>query len=84
MSKENDIVIIAAYPVTETASKDFDQLVKLVEEKKVDTDGMILVQKRRARSASAKPATTSVARAWAGAAVSACWSVSSILRCWPR
>ena len=34
MSKENDIVIIAAYPVTETASKDFDQLVKLSKRRK--------------------------------------------------
>ena len=45
MSKENDIVIIAAYMATEPASKNFDQLVQLVKDKKIKCDGMILVQR---------------------------------------
>ena len=45
MSKEPNIVIIAAYPTIEPATKDFDQLVQLVKDKKVKTDGMILVKK---------------------------------------
>jgi arylsulfatase len=45
MSKENNLVIIAAYQSVELAAKDFDQLAKLAKEKKIDTDGMILVEK---------------------------------------
>ena len=45
MSKCNNIVIIAVYPAVEPAAKNFDQLAQLVKEKKVTTDGMILVQK---------------------------------------
>ena len=45
MSKENNIVIIAAYPSFELAQKNFDALTRLAKEGKVDTDGMILVQK---------------------------------------
>ena len=45
MSKEFNIVIIAAYPAIDLATKDFDQLVQLVKDKKIETDGMILVQK---------------------------------------
>ncbi len=45
MSKDNNIVILAAYPAIEPATNNFDQLVQLVKDKKVKTDGMILVQK---------------------------------------
>jgi len=45
MSKDNSIIIIAAYPAIEPATKNFDQLVQLVQDKKIETDGMILVQK---------------------------------------
>jgi arylsulfatase A-like enzyme/uncharacterized membrane protein len=37
-------VIMAAYPASETAEKDFDELVRLVKEKKVRTEGVILVE----------------------------------------
>ena len=47
MSKEHNIVIIAAYPAIEPATKDFDQLVQLVNDKKIKTDGMILVHKNK-------------------------------------
>ena len=45
MSKEKNIVILAAYPDIDAAKNNFDQLVQLVKDKKVETDGMILVQK---------------------------------------
>jgi arylsulfatase len=45
MSKEKNIVIIAAYPAIDLATNNFDQLVQLVKDKKIETDGMILVQK---------------------------------------
>ena len=45
MSKEQNIVIIAGYQKLELAQKNFDALVQLVKDKKVKTDGMILVQK---------------------------------------
>ena len=45
MSKEQNIVIIAGYQATEPATKNFDALVQLVKGKKIQTDGMILVQK---------------------------------------
>ena len=45
MGNENDIVIIAAYPAIEPATSDFDQLVQLVKQKKVKSDGVILVLK---------------------------------------
>ena len=45
MSKEKNIVIVAAYMGNEPAKKNFDQLTQLVKEKKVKSDGMILVQK---------------------------------------
>ncbi len=45
MSKENNILIIAAYPAIEPATNNFEQLVQLVKDKKIETDGMILVQK---------------------------------------
>jgi len=45
MSKENEIVIIAAYPAAEAAKKNFEVLVQLVKDKKVKTDGMILVER---------------------------------------
>jgi arylsulfatase len=45
MSKEKNIVIIAAYPAIEPATKNFDQLVQLVKDRKIKSDGMILVQK---------------------------------------
>jgi arylsulfatase A-like enzyme/uncharacterized membrane protein len=45
MSKEQDIIIIAAYLDTELASQNFEALVKLVKDKKIKSDGMILVQK---------------------------------------
>ena len=38
-------VIMAAYQSTEAAQKDFDALVKLVEEKKVRSEGVILVER---------------------------------------
>ncbi len=45
MSKEQNIVIIAGYQSVEPATRDFDPLVQLVKDKKIKTDGMILVQK---------------------------------------
>ena len=45
MGKEQNIVIIAGYQAVEPAQKNFDVLVQLVKDKKVKTDGMILVQK---------------------------------------
>jgi len=45
MSKEKNIVIIAAFPVADLATKNFDQLVQLVKDKKIETEGMILVEK---------------------------------------
>lgn len=45
MSKEHDIVIVAVYPVAELATRDFDQLVRQVKDKKIRSDGMILVEK---------------------------------------
>jgi len=45
MSKENNIVIIAAYPVAELAAKNFDQLVQLAKDKQIKSDGMILVRR---------------------------------------
>ena len=45
MSKDQNIVIIAAYQAVEPASKNFDALVQLVKDKTIKTDGMILVQK---------------------------------------
>jgi arylsulfatase len=45
MSKEHDIVIVAVYPAAELATRDFDQLVQVVKDKKVKSDGMILVEK---------------------------------------
>ena len=45
MSKENNIVIVAAYPKIELAQNNFDALVGLVKDKKIKTDGMILVTK---------------------------------------
>ena len=42
MSDTFDLVL-AAYPALETAQKDFDTLVVLVKDKKVRSDGMILV-----------------------------------------
>ena len=45
MSKEQNIVIIAAYQAVEPASSNFDALVQLVKDKTIKTDGMILVQK---------------------------------------
>jgi arylsulfatase A-like enzyme/uncharacterized membrane protein len=45
MSQENDIVIIAAYPVAELAAKNFEALVQLVKDKKITSEGMILVAK---------------------------------------
>ena len=45
MSKENQIVILAAYPSGELAAADFDQLAGLAKHKKIHTEGMILVEK---------------------------------------
>jgi arylsulfatase len=45
MSKEQNVVIIAAYPQIEAAKQNFDALVALVKDKQIKTDGMILVQK---------------------------------------
>ena len=45
MSKEQNIVIVAAYMGTEPAKKNFDQLTRLVKDKKVKSDGIILVEK---------------------------------------
>ncbi|MFN8469603.1 MAG: sulfatase-like hydrolase/transferase [Caldilineaceae bacterium] len=45
MSKEKHIVIMAVYPTgVEPAKKDFDALLQLVKDKKVRTDGIILVE----------------------------------------
>jgi len=45
MSGEMNIVIMAGYQALEPAKKDFDELVALVKDKKIKTDGMILVQR---------------------------------------
>jgi len=45
MSKENNLVIIAAYLSLEPATKNFEQLTQLAKAKKIHTDGMVLVQK---------------------------------------
>ncbi|MGW8319421.1 MAG: DUF1269 domain-containing protein, partial [Candidatus Promineifilaceae bacterium] len=45
MSKENDIVLVAVYPAAELATRDFDQLVQHVKDRKIKSDGMILVEK---------------------------------------
>ena len=45
MSEKQNIVIIAGYQAIETATKDFDQLTQLAKDKKIKSDGMILVQK---------------------------------------
>jgi arylsulfatase len=45
MSKEKYIAIIAAYGAVEPAEKNFEALVQLVKDKKIKSDGMILVQK---------------------------------------
>ncbi|MCO5197059.1 MAG: arylsulfatase [Anaerolineae bacterium] len=45
MSKEKNIVIVAAYQSIDPAEKNFDQLTKLVKQKVIKSDGMILVQK---------------------------------------
>ena len=45
MSKENNIVIVAAYLSLEPATKNFELLTQQAKEKKIRTDGMILVQK---------------------------------------
>ncbi len=45
MSKEQNIVIIAGYQAVEAAGKNFDALIQLVKDKKIKSDGMILVQK---------------------------------------
>ncbi|MDX1417397.1 MAG: arylsulfatase [Candidatus Promineifilaceae bacterium] len=47
MSKKQNIVIIAAYQAVEPAEQNFDALVKLVKEKAVKSDGMILVVKNK-------------------------------------
>ena len=44
MSREQNVVIMAAYPAVEAAMKDFDALVQLVKEKKIRTEGVILVE----------------------------------------
>src|SRR5512138_269573 len=54
MSKEQDIIIIAAYLDDELASGNFEALVKLVKEKKVHSDGMILVSKDEAGKVSVR------------------------------
>ncbi len=41
----NNIVIMAGYQAIETAKKDFDQLTQLAKDKKIKTEGMILVEK---------------------------------------
>ena len=45
MSKEQNIVIVAAYMETEPAKMNFDQLTRLVKDKRIKSDGMILVEK---------------------------------------
>lgn len=40
----NNIVIMAAYQAIDLAEKDFDQLTQLAKDKKIKTEGMILVQ----------------------------------------
>jgi arylsulfatase A-like enzyme/uncharacterized membrane protein len=45
MAKDGNIVVIAGYLALEPAQKNFDALVQLVKDKKIKTDGMILVQK---------------------------------------
>ena len=41
MSKQHDIVIMAAYKAIEPAVKNFDQLMQLVKDKTIKSDGMI-------------------------------------------
>jgi len=45
MGEAEQIVLLAAYQALEPAEKDFDRLVQLVKDKKVKTEGVILVEK---------------------------------------
>ena len=45
-------VLIAVYLIPDLAKRDFDGLVKLVEDKTVSSDGVVLVTKRRRRGGS--------------------------------
>jgi hypothetical protein len=77
--------IMAGYQSVEAAQKDFDGLVQLVKDKKVRTEGVILVEHDAdGQVRSTRPATTSAARDWAGAAASAWWWACSRRRCWAR
>ena len=74
MSDNTMDVLVAAYRDIDTARQDVDAVTHLVHDKSVTLEGVILVEHDAdGQVTGSAPATTSVARAWAGAGVSA-WS----------
>ena len=62
-------VFVGGYRDIDTATKDFEGLVELVKSKQVKIEGVILVTHAEDGSVNVEQtATTSVARAWPGAA----------------
>ena len=45
MAEKSMAVLIAGYPDIDTAEKDFDQLIESIKDKKVRTEGAILVER---------------------------------------
>jgi arylsulfatase A-like enzyme/uncharacterized membrane protein len=66
MSKENHIVIMAAYLAPEPAKKNFDALVKLVKDKQIKSEGMILAQKDKDGKVTVSETADHLARKGAG------------------
>ena len=82
-SEGNNIVIIAGYQSIEPAKNNFDQLTQLAKDKKIKTEGMILVEKDKEGKVSVtKLETTSAEKGWAGAAVSDSWWGWPHHHCW--
>ena len=79
-------VVMAGYQAIEPAKKDFDELVQLVKDKKVKSEGVILVEHDESGEvrvvADRRPPRPQ--GRWAGAAASASSSASPRRRCWPR
>jgi arylsulfatase A-like enzyme/uncharacterized membrane protein len=66
MSKEKNIVIMAAYLANEPAKKNFDALVQLAKTKRIKTDGMILVEKDKDGKVTVSETADHLARKGAG------------------
>ncbi|HMK07818.1 MAG TPA: DUF1269 domain-containing protein, partial [Anaerolineales bacterium] len=66
MSKESNIVIMAAYLSEEAAKKNFDALVGLVKDKKITCEGMILVRKDKDGTVTVSETADHLARKGAG------------------